>query len=441
MTAQRHRRAALAVATWLAAALAGAQDLAVPVAGEAPPDRRWSVHVGQSSVFDTNVDQVHAARQDYGYVFMAGAEWRNRLSRPSFEVSYEAALHRYGDSPRWDRVSHRAEAVFEKRLSKRWRTETKGEVSIKGSSEDRELGNWYTLRQRVDFRVFRSLGLRLYGAGRLKRYAEPERDRDATNAYAGAELKLRLGPARLDLGSRRETNEARIERNDFGRWVHEAQLVAALGRRSELGLGVRLYDQQYPHRTVRVGSRREIRQDHRLISSASWNHRLGEALGVELAYTYAGRSSNDPDKEFGAQLFTIGFDYSFDRRRYGATEPSSPRPRQVGRKPIRSARGHEDAISTQTPVEKALALASADEWDQRGISLLNSASYVAAVDLYRQAILQYPSLKARVQNLTGIFSRNGQHELAYCLDPTDSALRRAWEQQGARKEGLCPETR
>jgi len=309
------RRAAFVLGSWLAAGFAVAQEGAPAPAGEGPLDRRWSLRLGQSSVYDTNVDQIHAARSDYGFVLLGGAAWRNRLSRPSLEVTYEAALHRYRDSPRWDRVSQRAEVDFEKRLSKRWSTETKGEMSLKGSSEDRELGDWYTLKQRVNFRLTRGVGLRLHGMGRLKRYPPPEGDRDARNAYAGVELRLRLGAARLDLGSRREINDARTERNDYSRWVHEGQLLAALGRRSELALDGRFYDQRYPHRTVRVGSQREVRQDQRLIASLSLSHRLGEALAVELAYTYAGRQSNDADKEFGAHLFTVTFDCLVHGRR------------------------------------------------------------------------------------------------------------------------------
>lgn len=446
------QEASLALAALLAASVGRAEDVprpqpprhpAVPPArlpAELTPGPQWSLHLGQSGVFDTNIDHTSDARPDYGVVFMGGAAWRNRPSRPSFQVSYEAGLHRYRESPKWDRVSHRAQAAFEKRLSKRWTAETRGEVSLKGSSEDRELGNQYVLLEQMDFRLVRGLGLRLYGVARLKRYAEPDKDRDATNTYAGAALKLRLGAARFELGSRYENNDARSERQEFGRWVHGAQLAAALSRHDDIGLDVRLYDQQYPFRTVRVGSRRELRQDQRFVSAVSWNHVFERVLGVELAYRYERRASNDPDKEFNGHQIAVEFHYRVDRTRYRATEPSPSRRPSTVRRPARPAQGEEDVSSGEDSLQEALAFASADEWDRKGISLLNSGSYAAAVRLYRRAVVQHPSLRARVQNLTIAYSQNGDHELAYCLDPKSQTLRRAWEREEVNGS-FCPETR
>jgi hypothetical protein len=313
------RRASLTLAAILAASAAGADDRPVGRAGG-----RWSLEAGQSSVYDSNIDHDTPARADYGVVFMGAAGWQNRVARPSLSLRYEAALHRYADSPKWNRLSQRGEAAFEKRISKRWTSETRGEVSLKGSSEDRELSNQYTLLEQVDFRVVRGLELRLYGLARLKRYPAPDQDRDATNTYAGTALRARLGAARLEVGSRYEDNAARADRRDYQRWVHAADLAAPLGRRDVLDLELKLYDQQYPSRLVGDGpAEGRPRLDRRLVASVAWAHRFREDLGFEVAYKHERRTSNEPDKGFDAHQFGVSFLYRFDRPRYRAPEPPS----------------------------------------------------------------------------------------------------------------------
>jgi hypothetical protein len=311
------RHPVLALAALLAASAGGADDR--------PPDQagaRWSLEAGQSGVYDSNIDHDTPARADYGVVFMGAAAWQNRLARPSLSLRYEAALHRYADSPRWNRLSQRGEASFEKRLSKRWTSETRGEVSLKGSSEDRELSNQYTLLQEVYFRVLRGLELRAYGQARLKRYPAPDQDRDATNTYAGTALRARLGPARLEVGSRYEDNAARADRRDYQRWVHAAELAAPLGGRDVLDVELKLYDQQYPSRPVGDGpAEGHPRLDRRLVASVAWAHRFREDLGFEVEYKHDRRTSNEPDKGFDAHQVGLSFLYRFDRPRSGTPEP------------------------------------------------------------------------------------------------------------------------
>jgi len=277
---------------------------------------RWSLEAGQWSVYDSNIDHVNPPRADYGLVFMGAASWQNRVSKPSFAARYEAALHRYANSPKWDRLSHRAEADFEKRLSKRWTTETRAEISLKGSSEDRELSNQYSLLEMLDFRIVRGLELRLFGLARLKRYPAPDEDRDATNAYAGPALRARLGGVRLELATRYEYNAARDERRDYERWVHAFEVLAPLGRSDALDFGVKFYDQQYPYRIVDDGDAEgQPRKDQRLVVGASWQHRFGDGLGLEVAYKLDGRRSNELDKGYDAHQAAVSFVYRFDRPR------------------------------------------------------------------------------------------------------------------------------
>jgi hypothetical protein len=320
------RDVSFALAALLAASLVRADDRPVgppapsgPPATEPSPARetllpaRWSLEVAYASVLDTNIDHAADARRDYGVVFMGGAAWQNHASRPSLAFRYEAAIHQYLDSPQWDRISQRADGVFEKKLAKRWTTETTAEVSLKGSSEDRELSNQYSILEQLDYRIVRALELRLFGLARLKRYPAPDEGRDATNTYAGAALRSRLGRARFEIGSRYENNDARDPVRDYKRWVHAAEMAFA-GRRDLLDLGVKLYDQHYPFRIVDEGpAEDELREDLRVVAAASWQHRFRDELGLEVAYRYERRTSNEPDKGFNAHQVGVSFLYHFDR--------------------------------------------------------------------------------------------------------------------------------
>jgi hypothetical protein len=277
---------------------------------------RWSLEAGQWSVYDSNIDHVNPPRSDYGVVFMGAGAWQNRVSKPTLALRYEGALHRYTHSTKWNRFSQRAEADFEKRISKRWITETRAEISLKGSSEDRELSNQYSILQMLDYRIVRGLELRLFGLARLKRYPAPDQGREATNAYAGPALRARLGGARLELSTRYEYNAARDQRRDYERWVHAVGLLAPFGRSDALDLGVKFYDQQYPFRVVDDGAAQgQLRKDQRLVVSASWMHRFREDLGLELAYKLDGRRSNELDKGYDEHQAAVSFVYRFDRPR------------------------------------------------------------------------------------------------------------------------------
>ena len=315
----------------LAASAAAADDRPVgppapprdPLGKPSPPapqaeaqSGRWSIQAGQASVYDSNIDHEADPRADYGLVFMGGAGWQNRLSKPSLTFRYEAALHRYHASPKWDRLSHQLEGAFEKRIARRWTSGTRAEISIKGSSEDRELSNQYGILQQLDFRIVRGLELRGFGLARLKRYPAPDEGRDSTNAYAGLALRARLGGARLEMASRYETNAARDEVRDYSRWVHGVELDTPLGNSDALDLGVKLYDQLYPNREVGDGpAEGNPRQDRRWVYGAAWLHRFRDDLAVELGYKYEYRASNEPGKGFVAHQAAVSFVYRFDRPR------------------------------------------------------------------------------------------------------------------------------
>jgi HlyD family secretion protein len=83
---------------------------------------------------------------------------------------------------------------------------------------------------------------------------------------------------------------------------------------------------------------------------------------------------------------------------------------------------------------------TAEEWDRRGAALLNSGKHREAVAVYREAVMAHPDLRPRIKALVGQY-RDGNLELAYCLDPSDKTLAAAWAKAAGQRRGLCAESR
>src|SRR5215510_31750 len=154
-----------------------------------------------ASVFDTNI--THDERQvgSFGLVPSFGFHFRDNAERPSFEADYEVALHRYNHTVEFDRVSHSLTAVYRKQLAKRFYSKTTTEISLKGSSEDREINNNYILEEQLQYRFTTNTRLAGLAAYRLKRYPFIDQDSNSIDSYAGAKIEQRFsGDRRLELG-------------------------------------------------------------------------------------------------------------------------------------------------------------------------------------------------------------------------------------------------
>ena len=81
-----------------------------------------------------------------------------------------------------------------------------------------------------------------------------------------------------------------------------------------------------------------------------------------------------------------------------------------------------------------------EEWDRRGVALLDAGKEREAIAVYREALLVHPDLRTRIKDLAGRY-RDGNLELAYCLDPSDKALDAAWSKAGSPRRSLCAESR
>lgn len=272
--------------------------------------RPFSFFVSSTGVYESNIDHDENPISDYGAVFGVGTHFET----DTVEIEYEVASHNYQNTDRWDRVSHSLTSSYEQKITRKLSMEAVGELALRGSSEDRELGDQYVFEPRLHYRFSPSNRLRLYGAYRLRRYDEnPERD--ATNRYVGLELRQRLGKASLDVGYRTEQNHAEGPRFTYDRQTYSAQLSTPLvGGLHRLGLEVRYRPQQYANRFVSDRHPEEgLRRDRRWVFSLGGSFALGRHLELLPGYKFETRSSNDASKKFGAHAVYLGLRYWFGR--------------------------------------------------------------------------------------------------------------------------------
>ena len=248
--------------------------------------------------FDTNINHDPRGVSSFGLVPSLAVHFQNSVEKPSFEIDYEVAAHNYSNSKEWDRVSHNLVMSYRKHLFGRWSTRTESEITLKGSSEDRELNNQYVLRQQLEYRVNENSRLQLVGAYRIKR--DPyDSGSNAINPYAGVRFIQRLaGDKRLALSYRYDKNRSWEPKNSYIRWAYEAEFATPfVDRRTRLSFDL-TYKPRLYGRTIRVDGERVPRRDGRWIFETQVERVLRSDLRMVFVYRFERRESNDPDKDF-----------------------------------------------------------------------------------------------------------------------------------------------
>lgn len=266
--------------------------------------RRVSMYAAVSGVYDSNLYHTEDEVQAQGLVAASGLRFQSSESRPALQLDYLAALHSYTQSDEWDRLSHHFRVVAGRRLSKAFEIEAVGEISLKGSSEDRDLGNQYVLSPRIEYRMNKVSRFRLTGAYRLKDLAAPTAPAEH-NRYVELEFRQKFDDRRWDAGYRLETNLSESERRNYSRRTYSTSYATVLTRYDELGVEMKYRSQTYSGRIVEIEDTEVFRQDHRWIPSVSWTRRLSPSATAALQYQYETRSSNDPEKGYNAHLLII----------------------------------------------------------------------------------------------------------------------------------------
>lgn len=274
-------------------------------AAEAGETWRISPLVVFASGFDSNVNRDAEDLDAIGVAVGAGFDLVNNVRKPTLALAYQAGFHRYTATSRWNRVSHFARAEWTRSLSRDWSLDVTTEMALKGSAEDRELGDQYLLSPQIEFKIDSRLRLRGIGTFRLRRYdADP--GRDATNRYFGVELVGRPGRGpRWDLGLRVEDNATRDPRRAYDRYTAYGEWTHPVTRRDRLDAELKVRLQRYPNRLVDVAGGPDVpREDVRWEPSVSWLHQVPRGE-VAVTYAYEQRTSNDRDRGYGAHTITM----------------------------------------------------------------------------------------------------------------------------------------
>ncbi|HKE59295.1 MAG TPA: hypothetical protein VKB46_21450 [Pyrinomonadaceae bacterium] len=275
--------------------------------------RRIWLSLTMSTVYDSNLDHDQASLNSFGFVPSVGLHYRDNPEKPNFEADYEVGLHRYTNSDIYDRVSQNLELAYRKYLGRKWQARTTGVVSLKGSSEDRDVDNEYVLEQQLQYRFNPANRLRFYGAYRVKRYPAPDIEKNAVDPYFGARFDHRLAQQRRwEVSYRYDKNRSAGVKDRYVRWTYGA-LFSTPVRRSlrdlltlELRYAPRLYARQ-----IKVDGSRVARKDQRWVFDAVYERPLSTDVRMAFNYRYETRSSNDVEKNFNSHLLgvTFGFDW------------------------------------------------------------------------------------------------------------------------------------
>jgi hypothetical protein len=276
-------------------------DQVVPRPAPAP---RFTLHTSVATVLDTNLYRSESEELAQGTISSAAIRFRSSPSRPALQLYYEAAHHAYRPADDWDRVSQLAQATFARRLTPVLAVELQGEAAIKGTSEDRDLGNLYSLAPRLEYRFGSDYRLRLTGVYRLRELAEPAATTE-TARYAQAELRQRLDARTWTLRYRYEANQSPAPRRRYSRWTFGTDHTAQLGTRDVLGLEIRYRAQTYHERILEIRERDVPRQDHRWIGGLTWTHTFPFGFSTAFEYAFETRSSNDPGRHYDAHTTSL----------------------------------------------------------------------------------------------------------------------------------------
>ncbi len=349
--------------------------------------RPFTFFLSLGGIYDSNINHDEEPIRTWGGFLGGGV----RFETDDFYAQYEISSfsYTYAESG-WSRISHRLESAYERDLSKKWEAELVGEATLKGSSEDNDLGDEFILKPRLNYDLSDSQRLRFYGAYRLRRYGDVDPLRDANNYYVGMEFRQRLGSGHLDAEYRWEINESRGPRNQYNRQTYGLEYTTPFrGGLHQLVLEARYRPVQYWNRRIDNEDDEDLRRDVRWIGTAAAKFGLSRHISIHPTYRYERRTSNDPEKEWDAHLGILSVQYTFGgatsvpvavaAARETAAEKMGSDPRRgsdPSPKTTEASAAVPQTVSAPDPIEPWVQRASAD---RRRLASENGARY--AVEL------------------------------------------------------------
>ncbi len=279
-------------------------------------EKPWSIYVLLSSVFDSNIDHDEESLDSYGASYGVGARYAVERDDDEFLLAYEVAGHSYTETDRWNRVSHNFLGSYEYDLSKRLSLEIDGQIAIKGSAEDREIGDYYDVVPQLKYDLTRTLRIEFNAANRIRRYDNTERN--ATNRYAGINLLKRFGRSFIEGGYRYERNNAEGSDNDFWRPTYSVQAATPFSKKVLWNVEFKYRPKFYDSRTFEDdddidndGDDDEefLRKDKRYVISTGLNIIIQDHWEILPEYKYENRDSNEDVQDFDEHLMRLTFRY------------------------------------------------------------------------------------------------------------------------------------
>jgi hypothetical protein len=277
--------------------------------------RRVWLFMSVGSIFDTNITHDEQSVNAFGVVPSVGLHVQNNAETPSFEADYEVALHRYTGTKEFNRVSQSLTTAYRRQLGRGWSARTTGEVSLKGSSEDRDVNNQYALEQQLQYRFNSANRVQVFAAYRLKRYPLIDQGKNAIDPYIGGKFQQKWkGGREWQLSYRYDKNRAQDPKDFYVRRTYEAQFSTPLfrARRDLLTLEARYSPRLYA-RQIKVNGVRVPRRDRRWVFAATYERPLRQDVRLGLNYRYENRDSNDVEKKFKGHVFGVTFGFKWWR--------------------------------------------------------------------------------------------------------------------------------
>ncbi len=277
-------------------------------------NRHFDASLQFSSIYEDNIghDADIDAVQSYGMVPALQVRFQSSAENPLFVFDYLVARHAYSNTERWDRVSNAFRASFEPEISDELYLVTSAEISLRGSSEDRDVSNQYQVMQEIEYRFTRRHRLQLYGTYRIKRFPDQPGAQDLKpNVGINFDRRYSNGE-RFETGVRYEFNKEEEIRGNYKRWTFSVEYRTPQFNklRDQFEVGVKHRTKTYTARFVELDDQDYLREDHRLSIEAVWMHQFKRGVSTELGYEFETRGSNDPDRLYDANAFRFVMIYN-----------------------------------------------------------------------------------------------------------------------------------
>ncbi len=272
-------------------------------------EKTWSLLAKFSTSFDTNLEHDPVGVKAFGFVPSITAGYQMRSSNQRLRFIYSFAAPRYTIDTDLNRFGNYFAASYRYSIGK-WSFETDGEVSLKGTSEDRETNDQYILTETIGYRFDKKTRLNVYGAYRIRRFPTEDADRNAVNPMLGFKFARQLSKKiDWDFGYRFDENRAVNPRQNYTRSTYKTNLSVQLTKGDLIETELSFRPRRYKDRLVEVGNSEVLRRDKKWSFDILWKHNFTQRFGFEAGYLFEKQTSNDPDKLYRNHQLVFSFFY------------------------------------------------------------------------------------------------------------------------------------